>query len=50
MYKMLLNGLTVLALLATAPLLTACHTAAGAGQDLSATGKAIEKSAKQNTP
>jgi predicted small secreted protein len=35
---------------AVAPLLSACHTTAGAGQDISATGKVIEKSAKQYTP
>ena len=42
MYKRLVVSL--------APLLSACHTTAGAGQDISATGKTIEKSAKQNTP
>jgi predicted small secreted protein len=50
MYKRLIAGLTVLSLVAAAPLLSACHTTAGAGQDVSATGKVIEKSAKQNTP
>jgi predicted small secreted protein len=50
MYKRLIVGLAVLALVAAVPLLSACHTTAGAGEDLSATGKVIEKSAKQNTP
>jgi predicted small secreted protein len=50
MYKRLIIGLVTLSLVAIVPLLTACHTTAGAGQDISATGKVIEKSAKQNTP
>jgi len=50
MYKKLMAGLTLLALMAAAPLLSACHTTAGAGQDISATGKAIEKSADKHTP
>jgi predicted small secreted protein len=50
MYKRLIVGLAVLALVAAVPLLSACHTTAGAGEDLSATGKVIEQSAKQNTP
>ena len=40
----------VLALLAAAPLLGACHTTAGAGQDISATGKTIEHAADKATP
>ena len=43
-------ALTLLALLGTAPLLGACHTTAGAGEDISRTGKAIEKSAIRNAP
>jgi predicted small secreted protein len=50
MYKGLFVWLAVLSLVAAAPLLSACHTTAGAGQDISAGGKAIEKSAKQHTP
>ena len=50
MYKRLIIGLATLSLVAVVPLLSACHTTAGAGQDISATGKVIEKSAKQNTP
>jgi predicted small secreted protein len=41
--------LTLLALLG-APLLGACHTMSGAGEDISKTGQAIEKSADKNTP
>jgi len=37
-------------LFAIAPLLGACHTTAGAGEDISKTGQAIEKSAQKNTP
>lgn len=46
----LLTALTMLTLLAIAPLLGACHTTAGAGEDISKTGSAIEKSADQHTP
>ncbi len=42
--------LTVLVLLGAAPLLSACHTTAGAGEDISATGHAITHSADKNTP
>jgi len=42
--------LTVLVLLAAAPLLSACNTTAGAGEDISATGHAITHSAEKNTP
>jgi len=50
MLKNLVFGLAMLSLLAAVPLLSACHTTAGAGEDLSATGKVLEKSAKQHTP
>ena len=50
MYKKLISGLALLALVAAVPLLSACHTTAGAGQDISATGKAIEKAADKNAP
>jgi predicted small secreted protein len=39
----------LLLLVAAAPLLSACYTTAGAGQDLQAAGKGIEKSADKNT-
>lgn len=50
MQKRLAAVLGLLALLAAAPLLSACHTTAGAGQDLSNTGKAIENSADKAAP
>ena len=50
MRKNLSLVLTLLVLLGAAPLLSACHTTAGAGQDISATGHAITGSAKKNTP
>jgi len=43
-------AVTLFALLAAAPLLAACHTTAGAGEDISKTGQAIEKSADHATP
>jgi predicted small secreted protein len=50
MYKRFIVALATLSLAAAMPLLSACHTTVGAGQDISATGKVIEKSAKQNMP
>jgi predicted small secreted protein len=41
--------LTLAALVAAAPMLTACYTTRGAGEDLSAAGKSIEHSADKNT-
>jgi predicted small secreted protein len=41
---------TLLALIGLVPLLGACHTAAGAGEDLSAGGHAITNSAEKHTP
>jgi predicted small secreted protein len=38
-------AVTLITLLAAAPLLSACNTTAGAGHDLSNAGKAIENSA-----
>jgi predicted small secreted protein len=43
-------GLTLLALVAAVPLLSACNTTAGAGKDISATGQAIDKAAEKATP
>lgn len=43
-------ALTLIALFAAAPLLGACHTTAGAGQDISATGHVLTNSAQKNTP
>jgi entericidin B len=42
--------LALLLLIATVPLLGACNTTAGAGQDLSATGHVITNSAEQLRP
>jgi predicted small secreted protein len=39
-----------LTLLAAVPLLGACHTTAGAGEDISATGHALTNSADKDTP
>jgi predicted small secreted protein len=43
-------ALTLLALAGAAPLLGACHTTAGAGQDISASGHVLTNSAQKNTP
>ena len=50
MYRKLIAGLAVFSLMAAVPLLSASHTTSGAGPDISATGKAIEKSADKHTP
>jgi predicted small secreted protein len=51
MYKrMTLSSLILLAFLGVAPLLGACHTTAGAGQDISKTGQAITRTANNATP
>ena len=42
--------LTVLVLLGAAPLLGACHTTAGAAEDVSDTGKAVERAADKAAP
>ncbi len=42
--------IATLMLLAALPVLGACHTTAGAGQDISQGGQAIEKTAIQHTP
>jgi predicted small secreted protein len=43
-------GLALVMLLAAAPLLGACHTVAGAGEDVQATGHAVDKAATKATP
>lgn len=48
--KKLSIALTLLALIGVAPMLGACHTTAGAGEDLKATGNAITNSADKHTP
>jgi predicted small secreted protein len=42
--------LTLAALAAVAPVLTACNTARGAGEDLSAAGKGLQNAAEKNKP
>ena len=43
-------ALTLLALIGLAPMLGACHTTAGVGEDLSAGGHAVTHSAEKHTP
>ncbi len=50
MRRIFATALTFLLLLGTAPLLGACHTTAGAGEDISATGRAITHGADKLTP
>ncbi len=50
MRKPMLLTITLLMLAAAAPALQACHTVAGAGEDISRTGDAIERSADKHTP
>ena len=50
MRKYLSTALTVFGLIGAASLLGACHTTAGVGQDVSATGHVLTNSAQKNTP
>jgi len=50
MRKNLSIALTLLAILAVSPLLGACQTTAGAGEDISAGGHALTKSAEKHAP
>ena len=50
MRKSLSIAFTLALLIGAVPLLGACHTTAGAGQDLSAAGHAVTRSADKNTP
>ena len=49
MQSKLVLVLTLLALAGVAPLLSACYTTRGAGQDLQAAGQGLENSAQRNT-
>jgi len=49
MRKKLALVLVILGLAVTTPLLSACNTTAGAGQDLQAAGRGLENSAERNT-
>jgi len=46
----LIPGMILLALAMATPILSACHTTAGVGQDISATGQAINKAAQKAAP
>ncbi len=48
--KNLMLTATLFVLAASAPLLSACHTTAGAGTDISKAGHAITNDANRNTP
>ncbi len=48
MRKNTLTALALLALLAASPLLAACQTTAGAGEDISAGGRALTNSAEKH--
>jgi entericidin B len=50
MRKNVTLALTLLAVIGLAPLLGACQTAAGAGQDISAGGRALTNSAEKHAP
>ena len=50
MRKNLSIALTLFALVVAAPLLGACQTTAGAGEDISAGGKALTQSAEKHAP
>lgn len=50
MRKNLFVALSLLALVAAAPILSACHTTAGVGEDVSATGHAVTHEADKLTP
>lgn len=50
MRKKLSLALTLLVLLGLTPLLGACHTTAGVGRDISATGGALTNDAVKSTP
>ncbi|MEA1652505.1 MULTISPECIES: entericidin A/B family lipoprotein [Nitrospirillum] len=45
-----LRALVLLSMLGMGALVSACHTTEGAGEDISATGHAISKEARKDTP
>lgn len=49
MHRKFAIGLTLLALLGVAPLLSACYTARGVGQDVSAAGQGLSNTAEKHT-
>jgi predicted small secreted protein len=50
MFRARIPVLAILTLIVALPVLAACHTTAGAGEDISATGHAIDKAAVRATP
>ena len=50
MFKSFRMAVTLASLLGMAPLLAACHTTAGVGQDISQGGHALTNSANVNAP
>ena len=50
MRKNLSIALALLALIAASPVLSACQTTAGAGEDISSGGRAITNSAEKHAP
>jgi predicted small secreted protein len=50
MFRSFRLALTLATLLGAAPLLAACHTTAGVGEDLSQGGHALTNSANANAP
>jgi predicted small secreted protein len=46
--RLAITSLTLLVVVGSAALLGACNTTAGVGEDMTAAGKAIEKSADKN--
>jgi predicted small secreted protein len=50
MRKNISIALTILLLASVAPLLGACHTTAGVGEDISATGHVLTHTADKATP
>jgi len=50
MRKNISKVLTLLALVGLAPVLSACNTTAGVGEDISAGGRAVTNSAEKHAP
>jgi len=50
MKKQISSALALLIMTLVLPLLSACHTTEGAGEDISATGHVIDRAAEKATP
>ncbi len=48
--KTMLRAAVLLGLVAAMPLLSACHTMSGAGQDITKTGQTLDNAAQKATP